>query len=128
MIANTSIRRLRRAYSVDKLTCFNIYSATITCGNIKLTDVELQLHTSDDFTSLLIYHCAESISANQNITSVCSNDGDSLWNSDLARHGCANVSTGAAGRLRLIASCMYPLSQASSLIIQYTMLCNSWES
>ena len=72
-------------------------SATITCGGVKLTDIELELLTPDDSISSLIYHCAESISANQTITSVCSSDGDSLWNSDPASHGCANVSTGTAG-------------------------------
>ena len=75
----------------------NIYSATITCGSIKLTDIELELHNSDTSTSSLIYHCAESISANQTITSVCSSDGDSLWNPDPDSHGCTNISTDATG-------------------------------
>ena len=68
-------------------------------GNIKLTNVEIELHTSNkSLMSSLIYHCAESVSANQTITSVCSSGGDSLWSPDPASHGCANISsTGAAG-------------------------------
>ena len=80
------------------MPCF-IQSVTITCGSIKLTDIELELHTSDDSTASLIYHCAESISANQTITSVCSSDGGSLWNSDPASHGCTSISTDTIGRL-----------------------------
>ena len=76
-----------------------ISSVTITCGSVKLTNIELEVHTSDDSTSSLIYHCAESISANQTVTSVCSNDGDSPWNPDPASHGCANVSNNTTGRL-----------------------------
>ena len=84
---------------------FFFFPATITCGNIKLTDIEVKLHTSDNFIiSSLVYHCAESISVNQTITSVCSSGGDSLWNPDPASHGCANIShTGAVGRFILMA-------------------------
>ena len=82
------------------MTLFYYNIATVTCGNIKLTDVELELHSPDNSTSLL-YHCANSISdsVNHTIISVCSSDGDSKWDPDPASHGCTSISTNTIGKL-----------------------------
>ena len=80
---------------------FSFYPVTmITCGNIKLTDIELVQQSSNYATNLdkpeittTIYHCAESISMDQTVSIVCSSNRVSRWNADPSSHGCIGNST-----------------------------------
>ena len=81
------------------LACTFIHAVTtITCGNIKLTDIELVQQSWNSTTdepeiTTTTYHCAESISKDQTVSIVCSSDGVSMWNTDPSSHGCVDNST-----------------------------------
>ena len=83
------------------------YTVTITCGNFKLTDIELVQRSADtatvnDATESLttLYHCAEGVTTDNSVSSICFSDGVSRWNTDLANQGCTSsgASTDSAGK------------------------------
>ena len=83
-----------------------IYAVTITCGNIKLTDIELvRIQQSSNSTTdeleetMTTYHCAESISMDQTISMICSSDRVSRWNVDPSSHGCIGNNTETESKL-----------------------------
>ena len=82
------------------ILCIVVNIVTITCGNIKLVDIELETIPStvlNTIGSMTIYHCAESISANQTVSSVCSSDGVSRWNPDPTSHACVSATSDTSG-------------------------------
>ena len=69
-------------------------------------DIELEMNPSTVVnnnepggSTIAVYHCAESISTNQTVSSVCSSDGVSRWNPDPTSHGCVSASSDTAGNL-----------------------------
>ena len=78
-----------------------IMLVTITCGNIKLMDIELEMNPNTVMNNIepggstvMVYHCAESISTNLTVSSACSSDEVSRWNPDPTSHGCVSATSG----------------------------------